>query len=172
MTGGPFDLMLRQLDASATGPRSVASMSRLERLQLLQAFERAASAGRPIDPQVIRWLADAVRLMLARGGRLDEHMGIASNRRGTHQAPHKLLALHQRDVAIAAIFQAAPGAMQREKSEATVRIIHGQSTSSEGPARQALDDLRRLRPGVGLPTSGRQIVRIVHAQTTQRAPQG
>lgn len=172
MAGDPFGLMLRHLAGDSGTPRAIGSMSRLERLQLLQGFERAASNGLPIDPLVIRWLADAVRLMLAHGGRLDEHLGIASGRRGTHQAPHKLLALHQRDVAIAAIFQAAPGAQQREKSEATVRIIHGQAVSFEGPTRQALDELQHLRHGVGLPTSGRQIVRIVHAQASASPQQG
>lgn len=159
--------MAVQLTRSAA-PHRIAKLGRLQRLQLLRQFEQAQANGTPMDAEVLRWLASAVRQLLEHGGRLDEHLGIASARQGKHQAPHKLVALQERDAAIAAIFAAAPGALVRHKTEATVRIIHGLTATPAGPAVEALETLNRMRGKVGMPESARQIVRIVHTQAIGR----
>lgn len=166
MTEDAFSLMVRQV----TGERHVADMGRLERLKLLRAFETAQASGKPIAPEVLQWIGDAVRTLLAHGGCLDEHLGIASKRRGRNQAPHKLLAMDERDAAIAAIYASLAVGTPSSRSEATARIIQGREPITAGPGRHALEVLQRIRSGVALPVSSRQIVRIVHAQASTRRP--
>ncbi len=166
MAEDAFSSMVRQV----MGERHVADMGRLERLKLLRAFESSQACGEPIAPEVLQWIGDAVRTLLAHGGCLDEHLGIASKRRGRNQAPHKLLAMDERDAAIAAIYQSLPVGLPSSRSEATARIIQGLEPIAAGPGRHALEVLRRIHSGVALPASGRQIVRIVHAQASARRP--
>ena len=167
MNSSAFGHMARQL-APASEKKCIAELGRLQRLQLLGEFVQADANGTPIDPEVLRWLAQAVSDFLEHGGRLDERLGISPERDRARQASHTLLALQERDAAIATIHAAAPGPLVRHKNEATVKIIHGLSATPAGPAVEALETLKRMRGKVALPKSERQIVRIVRTQAIGR----
>jgi hypothetical protein len=148
---------------SGTGSVPVALLGPLQRLQLLRQFETAQSEGRPIDAAVLQWLADAVRAFLARGGSLEAHLGIASGRRGLNRSPHRQLAQHERDAGIALLYHAIdPALPQGQRAEALVRIFHGADHALDTAARAELAQLKRGGV-VELPTSPRQVVRIVRA---------
>lgn len=167
MNSSAFGHMAQQL-APGAEQKCIAKLGRLQRLQRLREFEHAHANGTPIAPEILQWLAQSVRDFLEHGGRLDERMGISSERQGTHQAPHHMLAQHERNAAIATIYAAAPGPLVRHKSEATVKIIHGLTATPAGPAVEALETLKRIRGKVSMPKSERQIVRIVHTQAIGR----
>lgn len=155
--------MVCQLTGNAAADLLGRRASRLRRLQALRAFEQAEARGESAPPEVLAWLAAGVRDFLSIGGHLELHLGIASSRKGRHQSASSALARHERDLAILAVYAGAPGGSQAEKTAATVRIIHGRAAATDDAARSALQVLRRSHPHVGLPHSGRQIARIVHA---------
>ena len=139
------------------------------RMQPLEAIRIAAECleqGAAVPNPASTILALALRQYLTGETDISRNLGLRPRRGGTHETPLRMEQATQRDHSIQAIFEAMPGTNQKMRAEQTAQLLRGPPDASrtETDVFSHLMLLFEKHPGT-LPTSSRQIIRIVSGET-------
>ena len=111
-------------------------------------------------------MARALRQYLAGQTDISRNLGLTTRRGGQHETPLKLEQATHRNQAIKSIYEAMPGTSQKARAELTVQLLRSRPDPqiTEADVFAHLLDLYDNHAGT-LPTSTRQVIRIITGET-------
>lgn len=123
--------------------------------------------GEPVPTSAAKIMARALRQYLAGQTDISRNLGLTARRGGQHETPLKLEQATHRNQAIKSIYEAMPGTSQKTRAELTAKLLRNPPDPqiTEADVMANLLELYQNHAGT-LPTSSRQVIRIITGETT------
>jgi len=138
----------------------------MQPLEAIRLTAEALERGEPVPPAAASIMAHALRQYLAGLTDITRNLGLRPRRGGTHETPLKLEQAAIRNQAIRELFESVPGATKTERAQQTAVLLRNEPDHriTEADVFRCVAQLHADFGG-NLPTSTRQILRVIDRET-------
>lgn len=142
------------------------SQRTMQPLEAIRITVDCLESGNPVPHPASSIIAKSLRQYLAGQTDISRNLGLRPRRGGTHETPLRVEEATHRNAAIKAIFEAMPGRTQGARAEETAQLLRNPPDMKITEADVFAHLLRLQEHHAGtLPTSSRQVIRIIKDET-------